>query len=116
MSFSREPGIPSMPTICKIRVRGIPCNGDLGYYRFGFWIPCDDSVEIEVEPAVFVALQADPWLRVEALGEGSPGVADTADTADAAEATNAASAFSEVTDAITKSINRAIRQRGRVRH
>lgn len=100
-----------MQAIYKIRARGIPCAGDAGYYRFGYWIPCGEAVALEVSPAVYEALRADPWLIID---DGAPpGESATVET-DAASAAGAASAFTEESrDATSESTHRAVRQRGR---
>lgn len=102
-----------MQAIYKIRAQGIPCAGDAGYYRFGYWIPCAEAVALEVPQAVYEALRGDPWLRID---DFTPPAESAAGATDAASAAGAASAFTEESrDATSEPTPRAVRQRGRVR-
>lgn len=61
----------------RVRVRGVPFRGDVGYWRLGQWIPCDDWVALEVDAQVLEMLRGLPELVVEVLESSMPdGVGD----------------------------------------
>lgn len=104
----------------RIRVQGIPYRDDVAYHRFGYDIPCAESVELEVDAETYAALVNEAWLRVDIIDDSSgsheaPPTGGTAhsDTADAADG-GAASASLEA-DGTAEPSRRALRQRGRNR-
>jgi len=61
----------------RVRVRGVPFRGDAGYWRLGYWVPCDDWVALEVDAEVLASLCGLPELVVEVLESSMPdGVGD----------------------------------------
>jgi len=61
----------------RVRVRGVPFRGDAGYWRLGYWVPCDDWVALEVDAEVLALLRGLPELVVEVLESSMPdGVGD----------------------------------------
>ena len=61
----------------RVRVRGVPFRGDAGYWRLGYWVPCDDWVALEVDAEALASLRGLPELVVEELESSMPdGVGD----------------------------------------
>jgi hypothetical protein len=61
----------------RVRVRGVPFRGDAGYWRLGYWVPCDDWVALEVDAEALALLRGLPELVVEVLESSMPdGVGD----------------------------------------